>query len=128
MKELFIQHDSSRKHKDGTVVWLEAKKVSAGKTESVANLINYQRKSEVLENRNHLKLLIIATSYLARQGLAFRGDDESKESSNKGNFIELLETMSQLSPQLQKRLQKRYGHYTSAQYQNGILYCLANTL
>jgi hypothetical protein len=110
------------------VLWTQAKNVSAGKAESVANLINVQRKSDVLENRNHLKFLILATSYLARQGLAFRGDDESKESSNKGNFVELLETMSELSPQLRERLRTRYGHYTSAEYQNDILHCLANIL
>lgn len=128
MKELLTQHDSSTKHKDSTVLWMQAKNVSAGKVESVANLVNCQRKSEVLENRNHLKILILATSYLARQGLAFRGNDETKDSSNKGNLVELLETMSELSPQLRERLKTRYGHYTSAEYQNDILHCLANTL
>ena len=28
--------------------------------------------------------------YLLRQGLPFRGHDESMESANKGNFVELL--------------------------------------
>lgn len=128
IKELLTQHESSSKHKDTSLLWAQAKNVSEGKTESIANLINVQRKTDVLENRDHLKYLISAALYLARQGLAFRGDDESKESSNKGNFIELLEMMSDLSPKLRERLRSRYGHYTSAEYQNDILHCLANVL
>ena len=33
-------------------------------------------------------------SFLLRQELAFRGDDESENSSNQGNFLELLQFLS----------------------------------
>ena len=127
-KELLFQHASSAKHKDSTVVWADTKRVASGETECVANQLITQRKLEVVENRNHLKYLIAASSYLARQGLAFRGDDESDISSNKGNYIELLEVMSEFCPQLCDRMQARYGHYTSAEYQNDILHCLAKVV
>ena len=47
-KELLTQHGSSSKHKDSTVLWTEAKMVSSGRSESVANKINNQRRTEVL--------------------------------------------------------------------------------
>jgi hypothetical protein len=37
-----------------------------------------------------LNALIDCIRFLLRQGLAFRGHDESKDSSNQGNFLELL--------------------------------------
>ncbi|KAL7120128.1 hypothetical protein ACP275_02G104400 [Erythranthe tilingii] len=36
-----------------------------------------------------------AISYLLRQGLALRGQDESNESLNKGNFVELIKVMAE---------------------------------
>jgi hypothetical protein len=41
-----------------------------------------------------LSRLIDITLYLARQGLSFRGDDESSSSQNRGNFLELVEVLS----------------------------------
>jgi len=35
--------------------------------------------------------LLKATLFLAKQGLAFRGHNETDNSNNKGNFIQLLE-------------------------------------
>jgi len=128
MKQLFSQHQASLKHKESTVFWVESQNVSRGKTEPVVNLLVGQRKAEVLENRNHLRTLILVTSYLARQGLSFRGDNESVESSNKGNFIELLELVCENDSVLRDRLKTRYGHYTSHEYQNDVIRCLANVI
>ena len=69
----------------------------------------------------------MATAYLARQGVAFRGDNESDDSSNKGNFLELLQLMGVLSPQLRDRMAIRYGHYASSSYQNDINSSLAQS-
>ena len=46
---------------------------------------------QVKKNRDILKRLIDTVIFLGKQELAFRGHDESKESNNKGNYIELLE-------------------------------------
>jgi hypothetical protein len=40
--------------------------------------------------------------YLFHQGLAFRGHDESKESSNRDNFIELLKFLDSNSEEVNK--------------------------
>jgi hypothetical protein len=66
--------------------------------------------------------LLKVTLYLAKQGLTFRGKDESSMSKNKVNFIKSLETFADNSMKI--RLQSRYGHYTSPEYQNDLIYIL----
>uniref|UniRef100_A0A2N9FFW8 DUF4371 domain-containing protein n=1 Tax=Fagus sylvatica TaxID=28930 RepID=A0A2N9FFW8_FAGSY len=43
-----------------------------------------------IEYRTHLNASIDCIRFLLRQGLVFRGHDESEDSSNQGNFLELL--------------------------------------
>ena len=50
--------------------------------------------AKVRENREILKDLINATCFLAKQQLAFRGNDESAGSTNRGNYVELLHTFA----------------------------------
>ena len=52
-------------------------------------------KAKVWENREILKYLIRATYFLAKQELAFRGNDESEGSSNRGNCVELLNVLAE---------------------------------
>ena len=41
-----------------------------------------------------LSTSINATRFLLHQGLAFRGHDESEESNNRGNFLELVNLLA----------------------------------
>jgi len=92
------------------------------KQNSIANLLISSRALEIENNRKHIYFLLKATLYLAKQGQAFRGNDESSLSKNKGNFIELLETFADDSMKI--RLKSRYGHYTSPEYQNDLIHIL----
>jgi len=47
-------------------------------------------------------------------------------SSNKGNFIELLESFG--DDKMIKKLQSRYGHYTSHDYQNDFIHIIASSI
>ncbi|XP_028111772.1 zinc finger MYM-type protein 1-like [Camellia sinensis] len=46
-----------------------------------------------IEYRTHLNSSVDCVKFLLRQGLAFRGHDESENSSNQGNFLELLKLL-----------------------------------
>ena len=46
------------------------------------------------EYRSRLSASVDCVRFLLRQGLAFRGDDESENSSNRGNFRELLQFLA----------------------------------
>ncbi|VVC42850.1 Domain of unknown function DUF4371 [Cinara cedri] len=56
-------------------------------------VIKYNKQVSI--NRRILARLIHVVCYLGKQELAFRGHDERKSSSNKGNYLELLELLSQ---------------------------------
>ncbi|KAL4089174.1 hypothetical protein QTP88_024236 [Uroleucon formosanum] len=104
-KASLTKHSRSENHLTSVERWNQYLAIQA-KQNSVANLLISSR----------------ATLYLAKQGLAFRGNDESSLSKNKGNFIELLETFADDSMKI--RLKSRYRHYTSPEYQNDLIHIL----
>jgi hypothetical protein len=61
---------------------------------------NQANERERTENRTRLNGSIRALRYLMRQGLACRGHDESTESLNRGNFLELLNTLCERDEEL----------------------------
>ena len=124
MKALFDQHASSSRHKSAMISWAEWK---ANKV-SIASKSSTMRSSEVLENRKHVKNLLCATSSLGCQGIAFRGHEESESSTNKGNFVEFLETLAETDVELKSRIERRYGHHMSPEYQNDMIQVFGNRL
>lgn len=62
--------------------------------QSIQVALNKQSDLTKKNNRIRLNASIDSVRYLLHQGLAFRGHDESKESKNKGNFRELLDTLA----------------------------------
>ena len=67
--------------------------------------------------RHHIDISVL----LAGQGLAFRGHDESKASSNRGNFIELMELLASYSHELRSFLDNERVTYTSHEPQNDLI-------
>lgn len=70
-----------------------------------------------------LHVSIASVRWLAHQGLAFRGHDESADSSNRGNFLELLELIAAHNPDIASNiLENAPGNrkYTSPKYQKDI--------
>jgi hypothetical protein len=61
--------------------------------------------AKVKENREILKDLINATCFLAKQEFAFRGNDESASSSNRGNYVELLHAFAEKDDKLARHLE-----------------------
>nr|XP_018913349.1 PREDICTED: zinc finger MYM-type protein 1-like [Bemisia tabaci] len=59
---------------------------------------------KVKENREILKRLIDDVCFLAKQELPFRGHNESEDSLNKGNYVELLEILRTYDPLLDNHL------------------------
>ena len=55
------------------------------------------RKSNTIENSLNTEHHVRATLFLATQGLAFRGHDESQDSFNRGNFVKLLKNFQYYS-------------------------------
>ena len=78
------------------------------------------------ENTKNLKIIIKLVLFCARQGIAFRGHDETNESSNKGNFIELIELVSSFIQSLFDFTSRdKTATYISKTIQNEIIDLLA---
>jgi len=61
--------------------------------------------AKVRENREILKDLIDVNCFLAKQQLAFRSNDESSTSSNRGKYVELLHTLAAKDDRLARHLE-----------------------
>ena len=67
--------------------------------------------------QNHINAIV----YLCAQGLAFRGHDESKLSSNRGHFLELMELLGCYDHDLKEFLDNEHVTYTSHEPQNDLI-------
>ncbi|KAL9686344.1 hypothetical protein QQ045_023800 [Rhodiola kirilowii] len=56
----------------------------------------------VRQNRLRLKTTIAAVKYLGKEGLPFRGHDESSNSSSRGHFIEIIKSYASMNDEIAK--------------------------
>ena len=70
--------------------------------QSIQTVINKQSDVEKREYRTRLNASVDCICFLQRQGLAFRGHDESKDSNNQGNFLELLRFLANHNEEIDK--------------------------
>lgn len=73
----------------------------------ITNALNRKKLENIRENRSILKHIIKAIIYLTKQGLALRGHDESANSRNRGNFLELLTLIGEYSPEVKAHIEKQ---------------------
>ncbi|XP_042422983.1 zinc finger MYM-type protein 1-like [Zingiber officinale] len=69
---------------------------------SVENILRVHSRDMEIDYRTRLTAMLDVTRFLLKQGLSFRGHDESTSSSNRGNFLELLEWYSQRNEEVSK--------------------------
>ncbi|CAI6372654.1 unnamed protein product [Macrosiphum euphorbiae] len=82
--------------------------------------VSNAHKDFVLKNRSYLKTLIDILLYLGRQGIAFRGNIENKDSLNRGNYLEACKLMCEHNPQF-KQVFNGEINYTSPLLQNELI-------
>lgn len=85
--------------------------------------------------KNVLNRLLDITLFLAKQNLPFRGHSENESSSNKGNFLELIDVLSKYDRVLNEHIQNledkrkrtdRTVSYLSPQIQNEFIGLISN--
>jgi Domain of unknown function (DUF4371) len=86
----FNKHQSTLSHKLACETLANARKIRLS-NETVLNQIDRCSDKQSEENRLYLVEIIRTIVFLAKQGLALRGHREDDESSNRGNFLELLD-------------------------------------
>jgi hypothetical protein len=100
-------HQKSQAHKDAMFDYDDFKtsNVYHDLNEQARNA-NRQHNAKVDKNRSILKTLINAVMYLSSQELAFRGHNEKNDSNNQGNYLELLNFVRKIDPELNEHLNK----------------------
>ena len=93
---------------------------------SVANRLDAARSYSIKKNRHYLKTILEVLLVCSHQEIALRGHDESKNSSNRGNFIEILKLISSHDAIVKEKLTSgpRNAVYTSPIIQNELLHIM----
>ncbi|KAL5843061.1 hypothetical protein ACOSQ3_013664 [Xanthoceras sorbifolium] len=84
---------------------------------------------ETLQNRLRLKTSLETMKWLAMQGCAFRGHDESINSTNRGNFIEMIKLQARINQEVAEIVLEnapQNAKYISPRIQKELLNILAN--
>ncbi|XP_059638073.1 uncharacterized protein LOC132279995 [Cornus florida] len=87
-----------------------------------------QTSEQVSNNRLRLKVTIDAVRWLTYQACAFRGHDESLQSSNRGNFIEMVKAFASYNDDVARIVLEnapKNAKYTSPQIQKEILHIVS---
>ncbi|KAL6504758.1 hypothetical protein OROHE_023516 [Orobanche hederae] len=97
----------------------------------INNILRVRSQEEVTRNRLRVEATIRCVRWLALQGCAFRGNDESLDSENCGNFIELLKFIGELNSNIGSvTMGNAPGNatYTSPLIQEQVLHLLADSV
>ncbi|XP_037101531.1 zinc finger MYM-type protein 1-like [Syngnathus acus] len=90
--------------------------------------LDKHNRQEIEENRRYVTYIVNTIVFLGRQGLALRGSDESSGSFQRGNFLELVDYTSKLSPEFAslKKKMRRNATYLSPEIQNELITLIAD--
>ncbi|XP_071719297.1 uncharacterized protein [Rutidosis leptorrhynchoides] len=97
----------------------------------IENIIEKQSDENTLKNRMRLKASIDVVRWLTFQACAFRGNDETTKSKNRGNFIEMLKLLASYNDELAKVVLDNAPYnskFTSGLIQKEILGIIANNV
>ncbi|CAL8118405.1 unnamed protein product [Prunus armeniaca] len=95
------------------------------------NVVDKQSRQQVMDNRLRLTTTIEGIRYLANQALAFRGHDEFVDSSNRGNFVEILKSFARMNIEVEKVAVDKAPHnvqYIAHDIQKQILHIFATNV
>jgi hypothetical protein len=86
--------------------------------------LNAQSTEQIQNNRLHVKTSIDVVWWLAFQGCAFRGHDETPDSKNWGNFLEMIKILASYNEKVATVVLEnapKSAKYTSHRIQKEIL-------
>ncbi|XP_071704273.1 uncharacterized protein [Rutidosis leptorrhynchoides] len=121
----FAKHIGSSQHKNALLFC----KNLLNQAGHIENIFENQRSESKLDNCLRLKASIDIIRWLTFQACAFRGHDESVNSSNRGNFLELLKLLASYNDEVAKVVLENAPYnskFTSASIQKELLKIIAN--
>lgn len=119
----FKEHETSAVHKESMVAFQDSKVHG-----DIVQQLQTGSESEIKERREYLRRIVNITMFLAKQGISFRGHDESEDSNNKGNFIECLNLLTEFDPFLSSYNAPSKVSYISPLSQNEVIQCCSEEI
>ena len=111
------KHEQSSSHKEA----VEKMITLPSSCPDVAEMLSREHAEQKKDNRQCLLKILSNLRFLARQGIALRGDGDEKES----NFIQLLKLRGNDDPKIEVWLQRKTDKYISHDIQNELLKVMA---
>lgn len=96
------EHENSIAHREATTKWL----IRTDTTRSVNTELCRQISVETEYWVNVLKRMVSVVKFIAARGLPYRGDSEIIGNNNNGNYLGILELISEYDPFLKNHLEK----------------------
>lgn len=123
----FKKHNGSVPHRFAMEAWAEFK-ITAKDGNRLCNMIDTGHAKLVKENREYMAAVVKSLRYTACQGIAQRGHREGEDSENKGNFLEVLNLISEFDTTVAKKLKDnpQNAKYTHKDIQNEIFQVMAD--
>lgn len=109
----FSNHEQCNSHKEA----LERSVTLPKETKDVGELLSQAHAAEKKQNRECLLKILSNIRFLARQGLALRGDGDESDS----NFVQILKLRGEDDSKLLDWMKRKTNKYTSAEMQNEML-------
>ncbi|KAJ8027872.1 Zinc finger MYM-type protein 1 [Holothuria leucospilota] len=128
--EKFRKHSESESHKTSFSRWQHYLQSLTEGSISITSKISAHHSQEVKSNWAYLTQISQIIIFLARQGLALRGDNENVDSLNRGNFLELCSLIADVNPAFGERIKAMplNATYLSAEIQNELLNATAEII
>ena len=125
-KGMLLGHNNCISHKQAVVAWEQFKATATAG--SVAEQLGSSRAEQIRKNRHYIKTVAEVVLLCSKQEISFRGHDESKDSSNKGNFKEILALVAKHDPIVGERFfhGPRNAVYAAQKIQNEIINIMAS--
>ncbi|CAK1589517.1 unnamed protein product [Parnassius mnemosyne] len=103
--ERITEHEQSKAHKQTLTIYSKRRR----ETGSLENALTIQQKNEKNYWIQVLRRITDTIKFLASRGLAFRGENERFGSSQNGNYLGILELLSEYDPFLKEHI-NTYGN------------------
>ncbi|KAG5553188.1 hypothetical protein RHGRI_011152 [Rhododendron griersonianum] len=123
-------HEASNEHIFGMSKWIESE-IRLRLNETIDKSVEDQIKKEKVHWKGVLERIIEAVKTLAKNNLAFRGDNEKIYQKNNGIFLSIIEMMAKHDPTMREHLRRIsngeiHYHYLGHNIQNELIQMLAN--
>ncbi|CAF1648746.1 unnamed protein product, partial [Didymodactylos carnosus] len=122
-----LKHSQSQLHITSTKNY-ESYVLRQRNNSNVINQLDAGRVIHIRKNRDRLIKICSTLHFLSRQMISFRGHRENSQSSNQGNFMELLRWSATSDPVVKSVLEDSAGNasYLSHDIQNELIHIMAN--